>query len=78
MNTRVVSGIQPSGIMHLGNYLGAIKNWLPLQSQHQCLFFLADLHTITVPQNPQDLRDNIINTAATYLASGIDPKHLNG
>ena len=74
MNTRVVSGIQPSGIMHLGNYLGAIKNWLPLQSQHQCLFFLADLHTITVPQNPQDLRNNIINTAATYLAAGIDPK----
>lgn len=73
MKTRVVSGIQPSGMMQLGNYLGAIKNWLPLQSQHQCLFFLADLHTITVPQDPQELRKNILVTAATYIASGIDP-----
>ncbi len=71
---RVVSGIQPSGSMHLGNYLGAIKNWLPLQNQHQCLFFLADLHTITVSQNPEDLKRNILSTAATYLAAGIDPK----
>ena len=74
MKTRVVSGIQPSGAMQLGNYLGAIKNWLPLQSKHQCLFFLADLHTITVPQDPQELRRNVIATAATYLASGLDPK----
>ncbi len=74
MKTRVVSGIQPSGSMHLGNYLGAIKNWLPLQMKHQCLFFLADLHTITVPQNPETLRQNIIATAATYLAAGIDPQ----
>jgi tryptophanyl-tRNA synthetase len=74
MNKRVVSGIQPSGSMHLGNYLGAIKNWLPLQLQHQCLFFLADLHTITVPQDPKELQRNIINTAATYLATGLDPK----
>lgn len=74
MKKRVVSGIQPSGHMQLGNYLGAIKNWLPLQEQHQCLFFLADLHTITVSQNPQELRNNIITTAATYLATGLDPK----
>jgi len=74
MKTRVVSGIQPSGSMHLGNYLGAIKNWLPLQFQHQCLFFLADLHTITIPQNPETLKRNVIATAATYLAAGIDPK----
>ena len=71
---RVVSGIQPSGTMHLGNYLGAIKNWLPLQDQQQCLFFLADMHTITVKQDPADLRKNTINTAATYLAAGIDPQ----
>ena len=76
MRTRVVSGIQPSGSMHLGNYLGAIKNWLPLQSKHQCLFFLADLHTITMPQNPADLRKNIISTAATYLAAGLDPSEV--
>jgi tryptophanyl-tRNA synthetase len=74
MKTRVVSGIQPSGIMHLGNYLGAIKNWLPLQDKHQCLFFLADLHTITVSQDPKELRRNVIGTAAAYLACGIDPK----
>jgi tryptophanyl-tRNA synthetase len=73
---RVVSGIQPSGTMHLGNYLGAIKNWLPMQSQHQCLFFLADLHTITVPQDPAALRHNIIATTATYLAAGLDPKQV--
>ena len=71
---RVISGIQPSGAMHLGNYLGAINNWIPLQDNHQCLFFLADLHTITVEQEPQNLRKNIIATAAAYIASGIDPK----
>ena len=70
---RVVSGIQPSGMMQLGNYLGAIKNWLPLQENNQCLFFLADLHTITVPQNSVTLKNNIILTAATYLSCGIDP-----
>jgi tryptophanyl-tRNA synthetase len=74
MKARVVSGIQPSGAMHLGNYLGAIINWLPLQTKHQCLFFLADLHTITVAQNSIALKNNIIATAATYLAAGIDPK----
>ena len=74
MQKRVVSGIQPSGVMHLGNYLGAIQNWLPLQDENQCIFFLADLHTITVPQDPAALRRNTIATAATYLASGIDPK----
>ncbi|MGB4192221.1 MAG: tryptophan--tRNA ligase [Rickettsiales bacterium] len=73
---RVVSGIQPSGTMQLGNYLGAIKNWLPLQDQYSCLFFLADMHTITVPQNPQELRENTIATAATYLACGLDPKKV--
>lgn len=73
MKKRVVSGIQPSGIMHLGNYLGAIRNWIPLQKQHECLFFLADLHTITVPQDPKQLKKNIINTAATYLGCGLDP-----
>lgn len=70
---RVVSGIQPSGTMQLGNYLGAIKNWLPLQKEHQCLFFLADLHTITVPQDAKTLKSNSILTAATYLACGLDP-----
>lgn len=76
MKKFVVSGIQPSGVMQLGNYLGAIKNWLPLQDIHDCLFFLADLHTITVPQEAKELRKNIIFTAATYLACGIDPSKV--
>lgn len=76
MKKFVVSGIQPSGVMQLGNYLGAIKNWLPLQDIHDCLFFLADLHTITIPQDPKELRKNIIFTAATYLACGIDPNKV--
>jgi tryptophanyl-tRNA synthetase len=73
---RVVSGIQPSGVMQLGNYLGAINNWLGLQHEHDCFLFLADLHTITVYQDPKILNENIINTAATYLASGIDFKKV--
>jgi len=76
MKKCVVSGIQPSGIMQLGNYLGAIKNWLPLQDSHDCIFFLADLHTITTPQDPEELRKNVILTAATYLASGLDPAKI--
>lgn len=76
MKSRVVSGIQPSGKMHLGNYLGAIKNWLPLQDIHHCMFFLADLHSITVPQDPNELSKNIISTAATYLAAGLDPEKI--
>ena len=76
MKKRVVSGIQPSGNMQLGNYLGAIKNWIPLQDQHECLFFLADLHTITVQQDPKHLRQNILETAATYIATGLDPQKI--
>lgn len=70
---RVVSGIQPSGTMHLGNYLGAINNWIPLQKDHMCFLFLADLHTITVNQKPDVLKKNILMTTAAYLACGIDP-----
>lgn len=70
---RVVSGIQPSGRMHLGNYLGAINNWIPLQENHQCFFFLADLHTITVYQDPNLLRQNILESTASYIACGLDP-----
>lgn len=76
MKLRVVSGIQPSGKMQLGNYLGAIKNWLPLQESHDCMFFLADLHTITVPQDPAHLRHHLALTAATYLACGLDPNKI--
>ena len=70
----ILSGVQPTGNLHLGNYLGAIKNWVKLQNEHKCLFMLADLHAITVPQDPQELRDNVLKVAALYIACGIDPK----
>ena len=70
---RVVSGIQPTGNLHLGNYLGAIRNWVRMQDQGECLFFLADLHAITVYNEPVTLAANIREMAAALLASGIDP-----
>jgi len=71
---RVVSGIQPTGNLHLGNYLGAIRNWVRMQDEGECLFFLADLHAITVHNDPATLATNIREMAAALLASGIDPK----
>ena len=70
---RVVSGIQPTGNLHLGNYLGAIRNWVRLQDQGECIFFLADLHAITVYNEPATLAANIREMAAALLAAGIDP-----
>ena len=74
---RVVSGIQPTGNLHLGNYLGAIKNWVAMQdgigSGGECLFFLADLHALTVAIDPKELASNTIEMAAVLLACGIDP-----
>lgn len=72
--TRVFSGVQPTGNLHLGNYLGAIKNWVGMQDQHDCLFCIVDLHAITIPQDPKTLRDATRITAAAYIACGIDPK----
>ena len=72
---RIFSGIQPTGNLHLGNYLGAIQNWVKLQKDYECLFCIVDLHAITVPQDPAALRAAIRQTAAAYIASGIDPKH---
>lgn len=71
---RVFSGIQPTGGLHLGNYLGAIRNFIPLQEQHDCIFCVVDMHAITVWQNPQELAANTREVAAAYIASGIDPK----
>lgn len=73
-NKRVLSGIQPSGVVHLGNYLGALKAHVELPDSYDCYFFLADLHAITVPQEPAALRQQILGTAAAYLACGLDPK----
>jgi len=73
-NKRIISGIQTSGNVHLGNYLGAIKRWVNMQEKYESFFFLADLHAITTPQDPRDLNHSIIETASALLASGIDPK----
>ena len=70
---RVVSGIQPTGDLHLGNLLGAILRWVRMQDEAQCLFFLADLHALTVDLDPAVLRDNVREMAAALIASGIDP-----
>ena len=71
---RVFSGVQPTGSLHLGNYLGAIKNFVNLQNDFDCLYCIVDLHAITVWQNPVNLRANILDVASAYLACGIDPK----
>ena len=70
---RVVSGIQPTGDLHLGNLLGAILRWVRMQDEAECLFFLADLHALTVDVKPEELRSNVREMAAALIASGIDP-----
>lgn len=72
---RVLSGIQPTGNMHLGNYFGAIRNWVEIQENYDSFLFMADLHAITVPHDPKLLAQNTYNAAATYLACGIDLEH---
>lgn len=74
MKQRIFSGVQPSGNLHIGNYLGAIKNWVDLQDAHENIFCVVDLHAITVPQEPTELRKRIREVANMYLAAGIDPK----
>ena len=71
---RIFSGVQPTGNLHLGNYLGAIKNWVSLQKDFECIFCIVDLHAITIKQNPKELENNTIEVTAAYLASGINPK----
>jgi len=71
---RVFSGVQPTGNLHLGNYLGAIKRFVELQSQHECIYCVVDLHAITVWQEPEELTRNIREVTAAFIACGIDPK----
>ena len=71
---RMLSGIQPSGDLHLGNYLGAIKNWADRVNDYECYYFMADLHTITVRQEPAELRRRSLNQLAQYIACGLDPE----
>ncbi len=74
---RVFSGIQPSGDLHLGNYLGAIRRFVPLQKTHQCIYCVVDLHAITVWQDPERLAQATREVAAAYIAAGVDPqKHI--
>jgi len=75
MSKKIFSGVQPTGNLHLGNYLGAIKNFVELQSENenQCIFCVVDLHAITVKQDPKKLKQNIRETAATFIACGINP-----
>jgi tryptophanyl-tRNA synthetase len=71
---RIFSGIQPSGNLHIGNYLGAIKNWVKLQDKYNSIFCVVDMHAITVPQDPEVLKKKTIEVAKIYLAAGIDPQ----
>lgn len=71
---RIFSGVQPSGNLHIGNYLGAITQFVALQDKYDCVFCVVDMHAITVPQDPESLRKRIIEVARLFLAAGIDPK----
>src|SRR5437868_6188347 len=71
---RIFSGIQPTGNLHLGNYLGAIRNWVALQHDYECIFCIVDLHALTLPQDPAELRASTREVTAAYIAAGIDPK----
>ena len=71
---RIFSGIQPTGNLHLGNYLGAIRNWVRLQESYECIYCVVDLHAITVWQDPAELRASTREVTAAFIASGIDPK----
>ncbi|WP_206460138.1 tryptophan--tRNA ligase [Anaerovorax sp. IOR16] len=71
---RVFSGVQPTGNIHIGNYLGALKQFVELQNENDCLYCIVDMHSITVQQDPATLRKNILDVAALYLAVGLDPK----
>lgn len=73
MKKRILSGAQPTGELHLGNYLGALKNWVALQEEYESFYCIVDLHAITLPQNPQVLRQKTLDLARIYLASGINP-----
>jgi tryptophanyl-tRNA synthetase len=74
MKKRIFSGAQPTGNLHIGNYLGALKNWVNLQNEYESLFCIVNLHALTLPQNPEILKQKTLDLARIYLASGIDPQ----
>jgi len=71
---RVFSGVQPTGYLHIGNYLGALKQFVELQESNECVYCIVDLHSITLPQDPVELKESILDVAALYLAVGVDPE----
>ncbi len=71
---RIFSGIRPTGELHIGNYLGAIRQWLELQEKNECVFCVVDLHAITTPYQPETMQKNILDVAITYLAAGLNPE----
>src|ERR1044071_2844445 len=73
MKKRIFSGAQPTGQLHIGNYLGALKNWVALQDQYESFYCIVNLHAITLPQDPKVLRQKTLDLARIYLAAGIDP-----
>ncbi|MDR3071958.1 MAG: tryptophan--tRNA ligase [Clostridiales Family XIII bacterium] len=74
MKKRVFSGVQPTGNIHIGNYLGALKQFVELQNEYECVYCIVDLHAITLPKDAEDLHKHILDVAALYLAVGLDPK----
>lgn len=74
MKKRIFSGAQPTGNLHIGNYLGALKNWVDLQNEYESFFCIVNLHAITVPQDPKILRQKTLDLAGIYLASGVNPE----
>jgi tryptophanyl-tRNA synthetase len=71
---KILSGIQPTGTLHIGNYLGAIKQWIELQKKNNCIFVIVDLHSLTIPYNLKEMQKNILSAAMDYLSAGINPK----
>src|SRR6185436_15028603 len=74
MKKRIFSGAQPTGQLHIGNYLGALKNWVALQDEYESFYCIVNLHAITLPQDPKTLRQKTLDLARIYLAAGIDPE----
>jgi len=72
----VVSGIRSTGFLHLGNYFGAIKNYVKMQEEYNCYFFIADYHSLTTHPNPKDLKGNVYHMVAEHVASGLDPEKV--
>ncbi len=70
----VLSGVRPTGNLHLGNYFGAVKNFVKMQDEYKCFFFIADYHSLTTHPNPADLNNNVRQVIAEYLACGLDPE----